>query len=294
MILPINLRTALVFAILGLIHTQGAEVPQMTALKTAYEAKKAALSQPVQTLNGQYRAALERLGESSRQSGNLEAVLAVKQAIQALDSGNPETPAKAPSVEALRNRYLQQKATLERQYAAGVTEATAGYQAQLTTLKANLTRAGDIDGAITVNVELEKAGGAVEALKNATPSSVPTEGAAPGAVRRINIQGKFEFDTIKIQKNTLWIQHNAYDLPADVKINTKRWNPEWTRDKSSSYVFDPPLAPIDPKTLSTKSSRGRTEIKVYEMPSEANGQTLTLKVEDSPNGVGEYTIILTW
>lgn len=182
-----SLITVLAFLIATGTH---AELPpdspvlkRLGELKSAFAAAvqndaSAAHELAVKDLNGKYAAALERAITSQTQAGKLDEALAVRAEKQLID-GQKALPADdadiAETLKPLRTTYRNTLAKLEADRDKRLAPLRAKYDQALAAYFAELTKAGDLDGAL-----------AVKAVRDALPSSqVPlapkTTGPAPAS-----------------------------------------------------------------------------------------------------------------
>lgn len=129
------------------------------------------------------------------------------------------------------------------------------------------------------------------------PASLPPLGSlgdSTKSARRITIRGKFDSDVIKVQNGNLWIEHVAFEKPVEMTVNGSRWKPDWNGKTSSRFEFKSPLEPFGNATVQVKQVQGRSKLENVELPSAQNGQTLSIKVVDSPLGVDTYEIRIRW
>lgn len=116
-------------------------------------------------------------------------------------------------------------------------------------------------------------------------------------------------DTVKIQGNKVWYEHESWDLPGkwqgrdeNTLINDKPWHPEWLDEASDSKASDPYLnlqpafAPRFPEDIkSIEKIAGRGDIQVTELPSADNQQTLAIRIDDEPYGGADwYEVAIKW
>ncbi len=104
-------------------------------------------------------------------------------------------------------------------------------------------------------------------------------------------------DNVIVQDGKLHIQHIDWSLPKDISINGIRWKPEWKDKTSEDFTgFNPPLAPFaDSKiNVQTVTKKKTAEVKVLELPTEANGQKLVVHLQDNDSGASVIEIRITW
>ena len=103
-------------------------------------------------------------------------------------------------------------------------------------------------------------------------------------------------DVVKVSGNRLWIEHEEFNLPQRIILNDKVWIPQWTTNVSAPYEgLQPPFAPRDPRKIQVSKKAGRGKVSVVEIPTVANDQTLSIRIDDNEQGGADrYTIRVTW
>jgi hypothetical protein len=112
-------------------------------------------------------------------------------------------------------------------------------------------------------------------------------------------------DTVKIQGNKIWYEHESWDLPGkwqgrdeNTLINDMPWHPAWHifMDQSKPYAhLAPAFAPKSPTDIKLKKLAGRGPVKITEMPSTENHQTLAVHIDDAAFGGADwYELAIEW
>ena len=105
-------------------------------------------------LAGNYITALRELGEKAKQSGNLDAVLPVRDEIAAVEGSKWPLPLlgkTAPKrLRELRDTYVEERGKIEKEYSRRVSELVGKTTDLLKQREVELTKAGDVDGALAV------------------------------------------------------------------------------------------------------------------------------------------------
>ena len=103
-------------------------------------------------------------------------------------------------------------------------------------------------------------------------------------------------DVVKVSGNRLWIEHEEFNLPQRIILNDKVWIPQWTTNVSAPYEgLQPPFAPRDPGKIKVSKKAGRGKVSVVEIPTVANDQTLSIRIDDNEQGGADrYTIRVSW
>ena len=117
-------------------------------------------------------------------------------------------------------------------------------------------------------------------------------------------------DTIKIQGNKVWYEHESWDLPGkwqgrdeNTLINDKSWHPEWLGEASNSRSSDPYLSlrpafsPKTPANIKLTKIAGRGEVEISQLPTPENHQTLSIHLDDSSlqyQGADWYEVTIEW
>jgi hypothetical protein len=103
-------------------------------------------------------------------------------------------------------------------------------------------------------------------------------------------------DVVKVSGSQLWIEHEDFQLPAQIFINGKPWHPVWT-DKICAPLqgLSPAFSPRDPSKIKITQLKGRGSVSVIQLPSAANDQTLAFRIDDGPfGGADTYQISVSW
>jgi hypothetical protein len=109
-------------------------------------------------------------------------------------------------------------------------------------------------------------------------------------------------DTVKIQGNKVWYEHETFDLPgnwhgrnAPTMINGKPWIPVWHDNTSEPYEhLEPVFKPQSPAKIKLKKNLGRGEVTISERPSPQNNQTVSLHFVDDAPGADWYDVTVNW
>jgi len=138
---------------------------------------------------------------------------------------------------------------------------------------------------------------------NASPGN-STSIASPGHIIKIRalIDGA---DTVKIQGNKVWYEHESWDLPGkwqgrdeNTLINDTPWHPAWHifTDHSKPYAaLQPAFAPKSPADIKLKRLAGRGPINITELPGAENHQTLAVRIDDGEFGGADwYEVAIEW
>ena len=69
-------------------------------------------------------------------------------------------------------------------------------------------------------------------------------------------------DVVKVSGDHLWIEHEEFQLPAQIFVNGKPWHPVWT-DKVSAPLQDlsPAFHPRDPMKVKLTQIKGRGPVQ---------------------------------
>jgi hypothetical protein len=110
-------------------------------------------------------------------------------------------------------------------------------------------------------------------------------------------------DTVKIQGSKVWYEHESWELPGrwagrdeDTLINDAPWHPVWRTyvDRSKPYSeLQPAFEPTGLVKLNKLAGRGT--IKIIELPSAENHQTLAIRIDNRPAvGADSYELAIGW
>jgi hypothetical protein len=124
---------------------------------------------------------------------------------------------------------------------------------------------------------------------------------ATGCSKAVKIKAYIDgADTVKIQGNKLWYEHEEFDLPGDhdtkpTLINGKPWRPKWNDKISAAYEgLKPAFHPRSPAEIKLTKLTGRGDVQISEMPTPENNQTLSIHFHDEPPGADWYEVTIAW
>ena len=102
-------------------------------------------------------------------------------------------------------------------------------------------------------------------------------------------------DKIFIKSNELWIVHESFELPRDIKINGKKWVCQWDNNTSDRYTkLDPPFVPRPGSAVDVRKLQGRVGVQLIQSPSSANDFTAIIQIVDVPTGADKYAFEISW
>lgn len=102
-------------------------------------------------------------------------------------------------------------------------------------------------------------------------------------------------DVVKLNGKKLWIEHQAWQLPAKITVNGRKWNPAWNNNTSAPYELHSRFNPRDPDKIKLVKLLGRGTVSIAELPSPANQETLAVKIDDGPDaGADWYEFVISW
>lgn len=102
-------------------------------------------------------------------------------------------------------------------------------------------------------------------------------------------------DVVKISGHRLWVEHLDFQLPARVTVNGKKWNLSWNGSTSLPYKLPRAFHPGSPDQVKLTRRLGRGDISILEMPSAANDETLSVKLDDGNFGGADwYEFTVAW
>lgn len=103
-------------------------------------------------------------------------------------------------------------------------------------------------------------------------------------------------DVIKVSGKRLWIEHEEWQLPTQIFVNKKPWHPVWTDNKSAPLDdLSPAFHPSNPQKVKLTQLKGRGTVTIIQLPTTANDQTLSFRIDDGPfGGADTYQVSVTW
>ncbi len=159
---------------------------RMAELRTAYETVLGdqvgpAHAAAVRDLDANYLSALDRALAAETQAGRLDDALALRGERQRVESGFPlpaDDSAAAPALQAIRRTYRTALASLEADLDQKAAPIKAQYDQALEAYQSELTRTGDLDGALAVRTVREALQAASAPAAPASPPPAAGTGAA--------------------------------------------------------------------------------------------------------------------
>ena len=103
-------------------------------------------------------------------------------------------------------------------------------------------------------------------------------------------------DVVKVSGSQLWIEHEEFQLPAQIFINGKPWHPVWP-DKLSAPLegLSPAFNPRDSMKVKLTQLKGRGPVSIIQLPNSANDQTLAFRIDDNQwDGADTYEVRVSW
>ncbi len=115
-------------------------------------------------------------------------------------------------------------------------------------------------------------------------------------------------DVVKVRGNTLWYEHRNYAVPGawvgdydhsgnePTVVNGVKWVPQWDGKTSKAYTAAGGLLPANSAvTVTAVAVSARGKCAVLEQPSEKNGYTLSVLLDDDRQDDAEwYEMHLCW
>lgn len=111
-------------------------------------------------------------------------------------------------------------------------------------------------------------------------------------------------DLVKIQGDKVWFEHQSYALPGQwmgftepTFVNGVAWQPAWNGSTSDQFTMDTalPAREFGNETLQFLSNTGLGRAVIAEYPSEANGYTLSISLDDrNAQGASWYELGIDW
>ena len=102
-------------------------------------------------------------------------------------------------------------------------------------------------------------------------------------------------DVVKVSGDRLWIEHEDFQPPSQIFVNSKPWHPVWT-DKVSAPLegLSPAFKPRDSMKVKLTQLKGRGPVSIIQLPNSANDQTLAFRIDDNQPGADTYQISVSW
>ena len=162
------------------------------------------------------------------------------------------------------------------------------YLQELVKLSVELTKAGDLEGALAVNEEMKK-----------LPQDLVAQAlgqAVDRPVRKLTFKATIDGDDkLIVQNGKVSIEHGGWEKPEDISVNGEKWAPAWDGNRAAPLEkMSPPLASFNGETVSVRMIQGRGLVTVLEQPTSFNGQKLIVKLQDEGGGASEFDVRVSW
>ncbi len=151
---------------------------QLEKLRSTFAELKEDTFAPQKSFETRYEAELERLAESAKAKGDLELVIAVGEEVKAFRSrGSDFEFSRHQDLARLQGIYKDQITVIAEGQRTNLLRLSEGYRSQLESLRDQMTREDNIEGAVAAQAELRLIEGELEAL--APPPDKPDGGRPP-------------------------------------------------------------------------------------------------------------------
>jgi hypothetical protein len=116
----------------------------------------------------------------------------------------------------------------------------------------------------------------------------------PAEISSIDFKGNVDHVLIKIQAGKLWVE-KLLGTPTRMSVSGRTFNPKWQNNTSEPFAkFEGTFKSLQNAVFKLDVKRGRSKVELGELPSAANGWTLTVRITDAPNDQGDYYINISW
>ncbi len=202
----------------------------LASLRAAYESAYAtevtiAHSKALEDLNVKFTAALDRALEAATEAGDLDLALALRDEMKRVGDGRPlpaNDDAAPPAMKPLRQTYRSALTSLDAGRARLAAPLNARYDQTLGALQTELTKAGDLDGALAVkNLRAQIQSGAVASARAPTPAPPPV--ARPGTAPESAAVKPGKYDAAAARVIIDWI----FSGKGEIRVSTDGGNKDF-------------------------------------------------------------------
>ncbi len=146
----------------------------LQTMEDFHEVELALIKEPLIKLETAYRENLADFQKKSQQAGDLNGVIAAKQAIDDLDAGRPPTPSTSNEIRTIQKNYTGNRQKIETECAKSTAKINQSHLDALRKMVSELTKQGEIENAMAVQKKVDE-------LSAALPSkpAVQPAGSAP-------------------------------------------------------------------------------------------------------------------
>jgi hypothetical protein len=273
-----------------------------------------------QSLSATYVKELQTLQQTAKKAGDIEQLTAVNRELERFKTEQtvPDQPdASIPdAVKKLQTQYKSVVTKNDLEKNKKIVSITKQYLENLTSLQTNLTKGDKVNEALDVNAEIKRvkadskvanaefAVAAAETNKRSaeTTDKQPSEKQPADQPKKTAEKEKMKVaitvdgaDKIFVKSNELWIVHESFDLPRDIKIDGKKWICQWDNNTSDRYTkLDPPFVPRPGSVVDVHKLQGRSAVQLIQSPSSMNGFTAIILINDAAPGADKYAFVISW
>jgi hypothetical protein len=102
-------------------------------------------------------------------------------------------------------------------------------------------------------------------------------------------------DVVKLRGQSVWIEHQAFQLPNKITVNGKKWVPQWDGSTSVPYSLGWGFNHRRGANIKLTKRIGRGTITIIEKATPGNQETLSIQVDDgSYAGADWYEFVVSW
>lgn len=102
-------------------------------------------------------------------------------------------------------------------------------------------------------------------------------------------------DIVKLRGQSVWIEHQSWQLPNKITVNGKKWTPQWDGSTSAPYKLGWGFTQRRAKNIKLTKLIGRGTITIMEMPTPENQETLSIQMDDGAYGGADwYKFAVSW
>jgi hypothetical protein len=102
-------------------------------------------------------------------------------------------------------------------------------------------------------------------------------------------------DVVKLRGQSVWIEHQTWQLPNKITVNAEKWVPQWNGSTSAPYKLGWGFNRRSAENIKLTKLIGRGTVTIMEMPAPENQETLSIQMDDgSFGGADWYEFVVSW
>jgi len=166
-------------------------------------------------LNDNYNQALERAAGKAQKAGQLEQLLSIRNEIKHVQEQGAVGETPYPGHEEMREKYAKAAADIAKQNRSELISTVSRHQGELTKLKVDLTKAGDLEAAMDVSRLIELL---TNSLTGDSPVPAPQTASSKGIKFATNAVKDTPLNSDIITATTVELEPGVYELTGKLML----------------------------------------------------------------------------